>query len=252
MTTKVPALKKGFDILGLVSKRPGIGFTAIRTELKLPKSSAHTLLLSLRELGALYQRPDGGYVLGLRLFELGSIAANQRNVTEFAVPFLQDLAREVELTCHLGVLEGNEAVYLAKLECEQPIRISSWIGKRVSLHSSSLGKCLIAWRPEEEVDRTLSTIDWIKKLPNTIPDVETYKHNLEVVRTNGWAIDDEEDVRNLRCIGAPVYDMSGKVIAAISVAGTTFQIDDNRIPFLAARLREVAQDISSALGYRRN
>jgi len=249
MSTQVPALKKGFDILKLVSRNPGIGFTGIRTELQLPKSSAHTLLTTLKSLGALYQQVDGGYVLGLRLFELGSVAASQRNVTELAIPFLQELAREVQLTCHLGVLEGNEAVYLAKLECEQPIRISSWVGKRLSLHSSSLGKSLLAWLPEHEVDEILSPLEWKKKLPNTLADPIAFKEHLAAVRVNGWAIDDEEDVRNLRCISAPIRDMSGNVIAAISMAGTTFQIDDSRISPLSKRVRQAAQDISRALGH---
>ncbi|MEN3930550.1 IclR family transcriptional regulator [Microvirga sp. W0021] len=249
MSIPAPALKKGFDILDLVSRQPGIGFTEIRNTLSLPKSSAHVLLRSLSEIGALAQQPDGGYVLGLRLFELGSIAAAQRNISDVAVPYLRQLAHEVQLTCHLGVREGDEAVYLAKLECQQPIRISSWAGKRVSLHSSSLGKALLAWMPEYELDEILSRFEWVQKLPKTIQDISAYKQCLAKVREQGWAIDDEEDVRNLRCLGAPIRDMNGNIVAAISAAGTTFQIDDNRIASLASRLLEVAHEISGALGF---
>ncbi len=250
MHLPVPALCKGFDILAVVAKRPGIGFTDIRKALNLPKSSAHTLLLTLKGVGALHKEADGGYVLGLRLFELGSMAAIQRNVTDAAVSSLRRLAHTVQLTCHLGVLEGTEAVYLAKLECEQPIRISSWVGKRVSLHSSSLGKSLLAWLPEAEVDALLEQLEWVKKLPNTIPNQAAYRKHLSMVRAQGWAIDDEEDVRNLRCLGAPVRDMSGRVVAAISMAGTTFQIDDSRIEDLSGRLLSTAHEISQTLGYK--
>lgn len=249
MDIKVPALRKGFDILNLVARRPGIAFTDIRKELDLPKSSAHTLLVTLKTVGALFQQADGGYVLGLRLFELGSMAAIQRNVTDAAVPILRQLAHDVQLTCHLGVLEGSEAVYLAKLECEQPIRISSWVGKRVSLYSSSLGKSLLAWRAEAEIDVLLANVEWVQKLPKTIPDLAAYKQSLASVRERGWAIDDEEDVRNLRCLGAPIHDMSGKVVAAISMAGTTFQIDDSRIEQLTTRLLQASGDISRELGF---
>jgi DNA-binding IclR family transcriptional regulator len=245
-----PALSKAFAILDLVSRDRGVSFTQIQKGTGLAKSSTHQLIANLRQLGALHQMPDGNYVLGLRLFELGSLAANQRGVDQQALPFLRALAEEVQLTCHLGVLEGREAVYLAKVEGDLAIKVNTWVGKRLSLYSSSLGKALLAWLPEAQLDEIIATLEWNRKTATTIIGVDALKEHLALVRAKGWAIDDEEDIPNIRCVSAPVRDMRGTVVAAISVVGTTIQVGPDRFPILAHRVCAVADEISQALGHR--
>ncbi|MDR3441354.1 IclR family transcriptional regulator [Telmatospirillum sp.] len=244
----VPALYKAFSVLDLVSREAGISFTAIRKTLDLPKSSAHQLIGALCCLGALQDGPEGGYVLGLKLSELGAIAASQRSIEQEAAPFLKGLAREVGMTCHLGVLEGHEAIYLAKVEADQDIRINSWVGKRLSLYRSSLGKVLLAWQPDAERERLLADIEWIRKTPKSLPDADAVREHLREVRARGWAVDDEEDLANIRCVAAPVFDRSGNAVAAISAVGTVLQIGPDDFPDLAKRVCAVADEISHALG----
>jgi DNA-binding IclR family transcriptional regulator len=244
----VPALYKAFAILDLVSRDSGIGFSAIHKRLHLPKSSAHQLITALSDLGALKSDGSGGFVLGLKFCELGAWAASQRSIEREAMPFLKALAREAQMTCHLGVLEGNEAVYLAKVDLEQDIKINTWVGKRLSLYRSSLGKVLLAWQPEAVQEELLATIEWARKTPKSLPDADAVRRHLEDVRTRGWAVDDEEDVPNIRCIAAPVFDQSGSVVAAISVVGTVLQVKPEDFPRLAVRVRAVADDISRTLG----
>jgi DNA-binding IclR family transcriptional regulator len=245
-----PALTKGFAILGLVAREPGLSFAAIRTKLGMPNSSCHHLVTTLCRLGALQMQPDRGYVLGLRLFELGSIAASQRRLGEFALPALKLLAQETRLTCHLGVMEGNEAVYLLKVEGNNEIRVNTWEGKRLSLHSSSLGKVLLAWLPNAELEEKLGNLNWETKTVNTITTAEVLQTHLEEVRKRGWAFDDEEDIANLRCVAAPVVDADGRVIAAISAVGTILNISKNRFESLAEQVCRTAGRISSDLGYK--
>jgi DNA-binding IclR family transcriptional regulator len=246
----VPALTKGFAIVDLVAREPGLSFGQIQKRTGLAKSSTHQLITTLCQLGLLHVLPEGKHVLGLRLFELGTMAAGQRGVEREALPFLQALATEVQLTCHLGVLEGHEAVYLAKVEGDLTIKVNSWVGKRLSLHSSSLGKALLAWLPESQLDDILTHVDWKPKTANTIVDVRALKDHLALIRRRGWATDDEEDIPNIRCVSAPIHDMRGHVVAAISVVGTILQIDVDRFPVLAARVCAVASEISHALGHR--
>jgi len=246
----VPALIKGFGILDLIANEPGLGFPAIRQRLGLPKSSCHLLIATLCRLGAIHMQPDRGYVLGLRLFELGTLAANQRHIEQEALPYLRKLSHEVQLTCHLGVREGLKAVYLAKVDCEREIMVNTWVGKRLSLTSSSLGKVLLAWLPEAELDDILSHLDWIRKCPNTITDPITFKAHLADVRARGWAFDDQEDIQNLRCVAAPVMNLQGHVIAALSVVGTVLDLDISRFEELAPQICAVATAISHDLGRR--
>ena len=242
--TVVPALTRGFAILDLVAKNPGLDFTAIYGRLGLPKSSTHNLLGTLSQLGLLRMRPDRGFVLGLKLTELGAFAANHRFVEAESLPLLRALASELQLTCHLGVSEGAEAVYLSKMEYDQPIRVDSWVGKRFSLHSSALGKVLLAWLPEAELQQTLATISWGQNTPHTIISPASMRTHLQLVRSRGWATDDEENMPNIRCVAAPVFDRQHNVAAAISAVGTILQVDQARFELIAARLVEVASEIS--------
>ena len=244
-----PALTKGFAILELIAQQPGLSFSAIRSSLGLPNSSCHHLVTTLCQLGALQIQADRGYVLGLRLFELGAMAANQRQLHDLALPTLRRLAQDIQLTCHLGVMEGAEAVYLLKVEGSREIRVNTWVGKRLSLHSSSLGKVLLAGLPEDELQSILAQVTWEAKTPRSIVDPVEFCRQLRVVRERGWALDDEEDLANIRCVAAPVRDMRGHVVAAISAVGTVLDITPERIDELAATLCATAREISQHLGH---
>jgi DNA-binding IclR family transcriptional regulator len=242
----VPALSRGFAILELVGANPGLDFTAIHSRLRLPKSSTHNLLATLCHLGALRLQGEKTYTLGLRLAELGNFAAGERFIETAALPILRNLAAALHLTCHLGVMEGCEAVYLLKVPGYQAIQIDSWVGKRFSLHCSALGKVLMAWLPPSELDHVLSQIDWRHNTPNTITNAAKMKRHLISVRERGWAIDDEENVPEIRCVAAPVFDKSSKVAAAISVVGTVLQMTPERFDKFAPRLLTAASEISRA------
>jgi DNA-binding IclR family transcriptional regulator len=249
--SNVPAVARAFAILDLLAKEPGLTFTEIHTRLNLPKSSTHHLVAALIDLGMLRQQDDGGFVLGLRLFEIASTATGQRRIDREAKPILSELAVGETLTCHLGVLEGHQAVYLARVESEQEIKINTWVGRRLSLNRSALGKVLLAWLPNADIAALMSHIDWERKTPKTIVDAASLIAELDQVRKRGWAFDDEEDAVNIRCIAAPVRDGQGKVIAAISAVGTVLQMVDSRVAPLAKKVMKAADRISEILCLRR-
>jgi DNA-binding IclR family transcriptional regulator len=243
----VPALVRGFEILDLLSRDP-LTFTEIHTRLGLPKSSAFQLIATLCDLGVVRSQPDGRYCLGLRLSELGASAIAQRRIDREAQPHLRAFARRMQLTCHLGVLEGHEAVYLCKEECDQEIRIANtWVGKRLALNRSSLGKVLLAGLPEPGIDELIAFIDWERKTPATIANAADLKAHIQLVRRQGWASDDEEDVPKIRCVAVPVRDEHGNVAAAISAVGTVLQINADEFGKLAEQLLMVAKDIENGV-----
>jgi DNA-binding IclR family transcriptional regulator len=240
----VPALFPGFAILDLIAANPGLDFTAVHSKLGLPKSSTHNLLSSLCKLGALRLQVGKTYTLGLKLAELGNFAAGERFIEAMALPLLRRLGAELYLTCHLGVREGREAVYLSKVQCDHPIKVDSWVGKRFSLHCSALGKVLLAWLPAADLDRALAEIEWRKNTDKTITNPAEMKRHLAAVRDCGWAIDDEENVPEIRCIAAPIFDRRGRVAAAVSAVGTVLQVTPGRFETLAPRLLNAAAEIS--------
>ena len=151
------------------------------------------------------------------------------------------------LACHLGVLDGSTGIYLAKKESQNAIIVRSWTGKRLSLHSSSLGKVLLAWLPEDHIDALLPTEHLPAFTARTITTRKALKAELEVVRLQGWAFDNQEDVDDVTCIAAPVFNSDQAVVAAISISGVRFQMPEEKIPEYANAVMKAAGMMSEKL-----
>jgi DNA-binding IclR family transcriptional regulator len=157
--------------------------------------------------------------------------------------------QETGLTVHMAVLERDEAVIIEKVEAPGLVRLASWIGRRLDVNCTGVGKVLIAFLPHEQLEYLLSTKEFARHNARTIISKSALRRELALVRQSGYALDDEEDEPGLRCIGAPVFDENGTALAAISVAGTTSQIAMARVPILARQVMEAAQAISLRFGH---
>jgi DNA-binding IclR family transcriptional regulator len=241
---KVPALGRAVALLEALAREPGLGFTGIQDRLGMPKSSTHHLISTMCELGLIKRRSLGGYGLGLKLLELASIANESHDLQRDALPFLRDFAQRVQLTCHIGVLERSDAVYLARVEGARDIVVKSHVGQRFPVNCSALGKSLIAWLAPERLDIVIANLAFEKRMPKTVTNAADFRLHLAVVRQSGWALDDEEQAPNCRCIAAPIRDRDGVVVAAISAVGTLEQLEDGRVEMLAAQAIDTASAIS--------
>jgi DNA-binding IclR family transcriptional regulator len=245
---QVPAVVRAIEILEFIGQNGEKSFTEIYTHLNFPKSSTHQILQTLRSLGYVRQSGESpNFALGLKLLELGSRTAEQLDIRKEALPILKELSIQTNLTCHLGILDGTAAVYLAKVESLQPVRLNSWEGKRSNLHSSALGKILTAWLEEEDVDDILSQIKFTPNTPNTITDPKGFKRHLQLVRKQGWSLDNEENEPMVQCIGAPVWNIKGEVCAAISASGLARQ-SAKQIQKLAKTVILAANDLTNRIG----
>jgi DNA-binding IclR family transcriptional regulator len=240
----VPALGKAVAVLEVIAREPGLRFTGIRERLGLPNSSAHHLISTMCELGLIKARPSGGFGLGLKLLELASIANESNDLQRDAMPLLRQFAQRVQLTCNIGVLDKGEAVYIGRVEGSRDIIVKSHVGQRFSVHCSALGKSLIAWLPADPLDALISSVVFEKRTPKTITNAADFRRQLGDVRRRGWALDDEEQVLNCRCVAAPIRDRDGVVVAAISAVGTLKQVEDGRLEAIAAQVMDAASAIS--------
>lgn len=136
---------------------------------------------------------------------------------------------------------------LAKTESPGAIVVRSWLGKRLSLHSSSLGKVLLSWLPDEDVDRLIPQEVLPVKTKTTIATRTQLKKELAIVRHQGWAFDNEEDYDGVSCISAPVFDKSNRVIAAISMSGVSFQVPNEKIPEFVELVKTAANMLSQSI-----
>lgn len=245
-TQSVPALERGLSILEVLSKsKHGLTLSQLRRSLELPKSSAHSLLLTFERHGYLHRDDNSGrYRLGLRLCDLANSALAGVMLRDHAAPLLIQLRISTQLTTHMAVLEQDEVVLIEKLT---PLasHVNSWIGKRMDVHCTALGKALIAYLPEEQVEGLVRRRGLLRHNDNTIPSLKRLKQELEQVRRQGYAIDDEEEEIRVRCLGAPILNANNQAVAAISITGTTDQVNADNREDLVAKVKAAAAAIAA-------
>jgi DNA-binding IclR family transcriptional regulator len=248
-THSVPGVERAVSILEiLANSKRGLSLAQVSRELKLPKSSAHCLLLTLERLGYLRRSDETHrYTFGLKLFALANITLMRIDLRAQAAPLLSALMQKLRMTLHLAILERGEAVLIEKLEPPNLHKLATWIGKRMDVHCTGVGKALIAHLPQEELDHLVRERGLPRHNENTIVSIQKLGEQLAQVRRIGYALDNEEDEIGLRCVACPVLDQNGKPIAAISVAGTTSQITGDNLTLLADELKRAASHISAGL-----
>jgi len=250
-TPSVPALQRGLAILERISRsRRGLTFAQLTRYFDVPKSSVHTLVLTLEREGYLQrEEATGRYMTGLKLVHIAGMTLDSVMLRERATPTLRALVTDTNMTAHLAVLERDEVTIVAKVDRPGTHRIATWVGKRMDAHCTSLGKCLIAHIPDGEVDRLIADRGLLRHNEYTIVSPARLKQELSRVRALGFALDDQEEELGWRCIGAPVWNREGRAVAALSVSGSTERITAETIDGIAARVREAALAISRELGH---
>jgi DNA-binding IclR family transcriptional regulator len=226
-----------------------IGISDLGKQLKLPKSTVHRLASTLIDAGMLEQSEENGkYRLGLVVFELGSLVRRKMDFSVEAKPFLMALREKTAETVHLAILDGSSIMYINSLESKQAIRMTLDIGMRKPAHSTAAGKVMLAFQPADVLERVFAEgLDG--HTANTIVDPEAFRHELEQIRTRGYAMADEENEVGVRSLAAPVRDHAGAVIAATSIAGPAQRLTKKVLVTFAPEVVSAADAISARLGY---
>lgn len=228
---------------------PQLGVSELSRALGLKKATTHRLLGSLRRRDFVAQDPiTRRYRLGIKLWELGSQATSQVAWVDRAKPFLQQLTDQTGETTHLAVLDDGEVLYIDKVESTRSLRMPSQVGRRLPAHCTGVGKALLAHLPAVDVANILARRGMPTFTKRTITDPDALQADLTEVRRRGYSFDDEEIEDALRCIGAPVRDHSGRVVAAVSIAGPASRLPDAQVPQLGEVVLAGARSISTALG----
>lgn len=248
-TSPANAVERALSILeAAAERRDGFTNSEISRKLGIPKSSASYLLRTLERRGYLRRETETGrYRLGLKILSLGGDAQANLDIAELALPFMRGLVEKIHMTVHLAVLDEGEAVYIEKVEAPGFFKVNTWIGRRMFLHSTSVGKCLLAWLPKHEVEALVKRQGLKKRTPRTITTMSRLLADLEHTKREGYAVDDEENSQGARCLGAPVFDVSGNVVAALGASGTLTQVDQASMPRIGEALQDTARRISRQL-----
>jgi IclR family acetate operon transcriptional repressor len=218
----------------------------IAADAGVPKASVHRILATLGELGFIASEGDGTYRVGPRMLAL---AEEVKAVGATGIgDVLSALAAEVGHTVHMALRSGNHAVYVHKVEADQPYRMASRVGMRLPLHCTAIGKSVLSQLSEEEVKAVVSATGLPARNANTITDAVRLVEELALVRRQGFAIDDEENETTIRCIGAPVFDRGGSVVGGVSISTVTFLVPRDELVSFAPGLLAAAKEVGALLG----
>jgi DNA-binding IclR family transcriptional regulator len=243
------AVERALNILeAAAQRRDGLTNAEISRKLGIPKSSASYILRTLEKRSYLRREAETGrYRLGLKILSLGGDAQANLDIADVALPFMRILGEKIRMTVHLAVLDQGEAVYIEKVEAPGFFKVNTWVGRRMFLHSTSVGKCLLAWLPKHEIETMVRQQGLKKRTPKTITSIAKLLADLDRVKHSGHAVDDEENSLGARCLGAPIFDATGNVTAALGASGTLTQTDETEMPRIIEALRETARRISRQL-----
>lgn len=246
------AIERTLSILELITaSQKGLTNADLSRRLNIPKSSASYILRVLEKRGYLAREESGRYRIGLKLVSLTSGALTHLDFREIAKPVMADFLKKSRLPeVHLAVLDNGRAVYVEKIEAENSfIKMDIWVGHRLPIHTTSIGKALVAYMPEDDILRILELRGMEKKTRRSITNPHKFLQELEKVRKYGYAIDDEENAENVRCVAAPIYDSNGKIIAALGTSTIINQLDKALLPKIIEMVKDSAEKVSKSLGY---
>jgi IclR family acetate operon transcriptional repressor len=244
----VQSVHRALDLLELVAASPGsLSIAAMAEATALPTPTVHRLARTLVERGHMRQLADRRYTLGTRLVSLGTAA--QRSVGSSAGDVLADLVAELGETANLAVLSGDHAEYVAQAPSRYTMRMFTEVGRRVSLHSTGVGKALLAQLDDPAVDRIVRRAGLPARTGNTIRTAAALHAALGEVRRQGYAVDDEEQELGVRCVAVPVAVGPGAPAwLAVSVSGPVTRMTPDvvarAVPLLRAAAARLAGEVA--------
>jgi len=245
----VQSLGRALDIIEkLVESDNSLGVTELSDRIGLHKSTVYRLLTTLVYRGYVEQDEYSRYNVGIKLFEIGGTVLSKMDLRKKTKPYLIRLQQETKETIHLGILDDKEIVYIDKEETTETIRMYSEVGRRIDAYCTSLGKVLLAYE-NVDIDDVYKNDELQKYTENTIVDKKLLANHLAEVRKQCYAIDDQEQELGIRCIGGPIFNYNGDIIAAFSIAGPISRMTVTRVEKLSKKIIEYSKDISSSFGY---
>lgn len=249
--SNVQSLERALNILDKLSEYPdGIQIVRLSEQVNLTKSTTHRLLATLLNMNYVVKDPETDkYKLGLQLLFLARNLLNNLDIVSIAKPHLEHLAKEVNETIHLCIEDNNEIVYIDKIESNQTIRMYSRIGSRAPMYCTAVGKVLLSGMDQDQLEESVSKMEFIPKTQTTITSKEELYQEIELVKEQGYALDNSENEEGLMCIASPIFNHQGKIVASFSVSGPNNRVTMDFINnTLIQKVKVYSQQISQILG----
>jgi IclR family transcriptional regulator, KDG regulon repressor len=247
----VPAVQRMLDLIeAMTSTNHELTITQANRKFKIPKSSVYAILQTLKSRGYVDKDKDDRYFLTLKLFSLGSALVDSLDLRSRVYPLLKELTEKAQITGHISVLDNGYAVYIEKVEVMGAVRLTTWVGKRMHVHSTAMGKALVAHFSDHEIKQFVEEHGLKRQTEKTLSNLRDFKKDLARVRTVGYSVSSEENELGVRAVAAPIFDHRGVPIAAVNLGGSTLQIKVENFHRLGELVRSYALKMSRTLGYQ--
>lgn len=229
----------------------GMRIATLSVSTGMAKSTIHRILMTLVSIGYVEKGIDSeNYQLSTKILSLGNTVLSRMDITKIGKPYIQKLSKKTGEVVHLGIMDNGEVVYIDKVENPtSSIRMFSQIGRRGPSYCTGIGKVLLASLTDDGVEALLRNKKMEKFTDTTITSIELLKKELKTIRQNGYGFDEMEHENDIRCVAAPIYDRTSKVIAAISITGPIIYVTKERMPELIKDILDTASTISYQMGY---
>jgi DNA-binding IclR family transcriptional regulator len=247
----VQSVDRTFDIIEALMSGE-VGLVDLSKRVNLNKSTVHRLLNTLIYRGYVNQNEDNNkYKLTLKFLEIGSITLNSVDIVLIAKQHIKRLSEETNEVVHLVSIEKNEIVYIDKIESNNTIRMHSYIGKRIPIYCTAVGKAYMAHLDNDQFSKLWKSVkdDLNKLTENTIISKDDMLKELNIIRHNGFAIDNEENEKGVICVAAPIFNYNKEIKYAISISTPKMRMDEDKIEYFGKLVKETSREISKDLGY---
>lgn len=237
------------DVLNLFIEHSELSFQEIINLSGIPKTSVYRMLLSLEEMGFLEKGRDAKYRLGLLFLKFGHLVSARLDLRQIAYPLMNDLHNDVKEAINLIVKEGNEAIYIEKIDTKQKVRLYTAIGRKSPLYAGACSRSILSFLPDSDIQEYLDSIELKSVALGTITDKVRLYETIKQARIDGFTISHSELENYTSAVAVPIFNHKGEVIAGISIAGIEANYQDGNIEYFANKAKKVAEEISMRLGH---
>lgn len=249
MQNKNKTVVKSMALLNLFLTEPKLTLSELISLSGMPKTSVHRMVSSLEEMGLLSRDRNGAYTLGLVFLQFGQLVSERLDIRQIAKPVMEELCQEVDEAVHLIMRDGNEAIYVEKIEGTQTVRLYTAIGRRSPLYAGACARSILSFLPQEEIETYIRQTEFVPIGSGTITDPAELLQTISSSLENGYTVSYSELENYTAAIGAPIFNHKGQVAAGISIAGFEARFTKERLPYLTEKVKAAAFQISEKMGY---
>lgn len=249
MQNKNKTVVRSMDLLNLFLAHTKLSINEMSQLSGIPKTSVHRMIGSLEEMGFLNKDKEGKYSLGLLFLQFGNLVAERLDIRRVALPVMQKLRDDIEEAVHLVLRDGDECIYIEKLDTDHPVRLFTKTGRKAPLYAGASSRIILAFMPENEREAYINEAELRPFATGTITDKTELRRALDLSKVRGYSFSRSELENYTAELSAPIFDHSGQIIGALSAAGLEVQFGEAQIGPLAEKVRRAANEVSQKLGF---